>query len=89
MAMRDFISILFEVPRRSKCIQTELIEFHNQHNHRIHWHWLSHAGLCTIAVSKRQYTEALKQGWLCGAVIPVHVRNTVRSVIRDGVQSPA
>lgn len=89
MALRHFVSILFEIPRGSTCIQTELSQFHNQHNRQIHWHLVSHAGLCAIAISKRHYTEALKQGWLCGAVIPVHARNAVRFVIRDGVQSPA
>ena len=89
MAMRHFISILFEVPRGSKCIQTEFTDFHRRYNHRIHWHWISHAGLCAIAVSKRQYVEALKQGWLCTAVIPVHTREVLRNVTRDDVQSPA
>ena len=51
--------------------------FHDEHNHRIVRHMLSHFCLGGLATLDQQPRLVVTQMWLCFAVVPVALRNRV------------
>ena len=58
-------------------------EFHDRHNDNCWKHLLAHSILLSIAICNRDKGKILRQGWLSAAVLPVHVRDAIRSWQRN------
>ncbi len=84
MAIQKVKKLIRTMSRGRTQTYHQLLQFHEQHNHRVHTHWIAHAGLLGVALTYGNGREVIRQGWLCAAVIPVHLRN---AIIRDVARS--
>ena len=55
--------------------------YHRKNNHNVKRHLLSHSMLFVVAIRKRNPKEVVTQGWLASAVIPVHMKDSIREKI--------
>lgn len=84
MAIQKMKKMIRMVSRGRAHTYHQLLHFHEQYSHRVHTHCIAHAGLFVVALTYGNGPEVIRQGWLCAAVIPVHLRNFV---IRDVAQN--
>ena len=52
--------------------------YHDRNNQILIKHLYAHTMLLSVALQERSYKEVLRQTWLGIAVIPVHIRSTIR-----------
>ena len=87
MALKEWLAIVADRNLALEDKERLLLDYHVQHNHRVHTHLLAHGSLLGCAIKSRSLKKIATQGWLTAAVIPVHSRDGMMTIIRIAVRS--